>query len=270
MKNPPVWPTLTGEIAVPTHEAPSVFGAFERIHSQAWTPPWLRHEHIGRYQWVSQFAQRRTVLDAACGIGYGSQMLLQKGAARVYAFDLADEALAEARHRLAGSAKAIVHSADVTRLPLSNREVDLYVSFETIEHVADDDAVVAEAARVLRPEGVFVCSTPNRLVVSPGNRLESRPSNQFHLREYDRRELENLLAKRFDSVEWYGQSYLSGLYCRAVAGVAMLGRAIARRLHQSQKVLASLWRTPRFHFPLPLQDGDHPEVLIAVCRRSRI
>lgn len=147
-------------------------------------------EHVARYAWAAQFVEGRRVLDAACGEGYGAQMLLAAGAAEVVGVDIAEEVIAELRERELGAATFDV--GDVCGLPYDDDEFDIVVSFETIEHVSDPGLALDEFARVLRPNGILVVSTPNRDVYTPGN--------PFHLRELTPNELESQLLARFPSV----------------------------------------------------------------------
>ena len=156
---------------------------------------------MARYRWAAERARGKRVLDLACGSGYGSAILRAGGARWVASADRAEEAFREAAQ--AGSRAGALRGtlADAARLPFRDASLDLYVSFETIEHVADDRAVVREARRVLAPGGVFVCSTPEREVISPGRTLADRPDNPYHEREYSRREFEALLRPEFDAIE---------------------------------------------------------------------
>ena len=52
-----------------------------------------------------------------------------------------------------------------------------------------------ELARVTRPGGVVVVSTPNRLTFSPGLARREPPPNLYHCREYDAAELRGELAR---------------------------------------------------------------------------
>ena len=155
----------------------------ERASESAWMPAWLRHEHLARYAWATEFAVGRKVIDAACGTGYGTQQVAVSAVALVDGFDVSMEAIAEAR-RLHASAGVCFEVADVTRLPRPDHIYDLFLSFETIEHVPDDITFLKEAARVLKPGGTFVCSTPNRMVTNPGISAHGKPFNPFHVREY--------------------------------------------------------------------------------------
>jgi SAM-dependent methyltransferase len=76
---------------------------------------------------------------------------------------------------------------------------DVVVSFETIEHLADPGRFLGECRRLLRPGGLFICSTPNREV----HRWSA--SNPFHVREFFPREFIRLLEQFFSECRVYGQ-----------------------------------------------------------------
>ena len=59
---------------------------------ERWLPgfcsPHTHKEHVARYDWVKAFARDKTVLDIACGTGFGSYMLATEGrAAKVTGWD---------------------------------------------------------------------------------------------------------------------------------------------------------------------------------------
>jgi len=105
----------------------------------------------------------------------------------------ADIDAATVAHAAAKYAPARFVEASLERLPFEDGSFDLVVSFETIEHVADSDAALAELRRVLAPDGTLLISTPNaaRYLVD----------NEFHTREFTAAEFATLLATRFDDVE---------------------------------------------------------------------
>jgi SAM-dependent methyltransferase len=148
-------------------------------------------EHVARYRFARERARGR-ILDVACGTGYGTAML---GAVGV---DLSLEALRYARRH-----PAPYVAADAARLPFG-RVFDSVVSFETIEHVADPERFVAECARVLKPGGVFIVSTPNRELWSPRS---ARPVQRHHVKEFTKREFLSVL--RPFNVQLFGQILLT-------------------------------------------------------------
>jgi SAM-dependent methyltransferase len=91
--------------------------------------------------------------------------------------------------------------ADATRLPLGAASIDLVVSFETIEHVPDAEALVREIRRVLKPGGHLMLSTPNRDFGPPSRHA----NNPFHIREFTAPELRDLLMASFTHVRIHGQ-----------------------------------------------------------------
>jgi SAM-dependent methyltransferase len=154
-------------------------------------------EHRSRYRFAARFAAGQRVLDVASGAGFGLQMLREAGA-RPIGLDYDASSLRTIR---SSEPEARLVCADATCLPLADHSMDLVVSFETLEHVLDAPAMVAEVRRVLAPGGRLVLSTPNRDFGPP----ERHTGNPFHIQEFTADELRALLCRSFASVELYGQ-----------------------------------------------------------------
>jgi len=153
-------------------------------------------EHLTRYLATQGLVKGKTVLDIACGSGYGTK-LIAKYAKKVYGVDVDYDSVEYARQNFAG--KNIEFSVgDATKIPLDNDSVDVVVTFETIEHVKNYKQFLSEINRVLSPDGLAIVSTPNDLEFAEGN--------HFHLHEFKYKELLDLLKKDYKYVETYFQA----------------------------------------------------------------
>lgn len=159
---------------------------------------WIEHWH--RYHFARPLVAGCTVLDVACGEGYGSALLAHV-ATQVIGIDIAEAAVAHARCTYRAHTNLRFEVGSCTALPLSDASVDRVVSFETLEHIAEQPAFLREVARVLRPDGLFILSSPNKAEYS--DRLNY--DNTFHVRELYRAELEALIAPVFAHLRWLGQ-----------------------------------------------------------------
>jgi SAM-dependent methyltransferase len=93
------------------------------------------------------------LLDVGTGTGRMVEVL-GAGASRVTAIDRSPEMLRIARTRLSASSVPVeLVQADFTALPLANDSVDTLVMHQVLHYATSPDAVIAEAARVLRPSG---------------------------------------------------------------------------------------------------------------------
>ena len=155
-------------------------------------------EHLVRYWWASRLARGRTVLDAGCGTAYGTRMLADAGAVSVTGVDIAASVLDAAAPGVPDHVELV--PGDVRALPLRDRSFDLVVCFEVIEHLEDPDRALHELARVAKPEGVVLVSSPNRDVYEPGN--------PHHVHEYTPAELRDALERYFAHVELRRQANL--------------------------------------------------------------
>jgi SAM-dependent methyltransferase len=148
-------------------------------------------EHLHRYGVALDFCRGRRVLDIASGEGYGSN-LIATVAESVRGVDISADAVAHARGKYRRpNLEYIQGSAD--RIPLPDAAVDTVVSFETIEHHDRHAEMMSEIKRVLRPGGVLVISSPDKLNYTD----LSAAKNPYHVKELYREEFHALVKAHF-------------------------------------------------------------------------
>lgn len=167
------------------------------------TPDRILADHLARYRFAARRVGGLRTLDVACGTGYGARLLAAGGAVGVIGADLSAEAIGYARTHFATAGVSFL-VADATALPLGRGSCDAVVSFETLEHVPDQHAFLTEVARVVRPGGVFICSTPNRPITTNSDARDA-VSTPFHSREFTAAELIDLLRGHGFHARLYGQ-----------------------------------------------------------------
>jgi len=165
----------------------------------------IHYEHLHRYAFASQFVEGKDVLDLASGEGYGS-CILSKNANRVVGVEIDQDAVAHAR------SKYIKHNLEfeqgsILEIPIEGRDVfDVIVCFEAIEHVGDHNKLLSEVKRLLKGDGLFIVSTPNKKVYSddPGYK------NPYHVNELYFDEFKYLLSTYFSNIYFLGQRVYAG------------------------------------------------------------
>jgi SAM-dependent methyltransferase len=182
-----------GEIFRWEHPADALPFTGERFTSE--TSGQIEIEHLHRYFLARELSRDKEVLDIASGEGYGSALLAQT-ASSVVGVEIDAEVVAHATQAYSRPNLRFVHG-DARAIPLPAASVDVVVSFETIEHLYEQERFIAEVRRVLRPDGVFIVSTPDRDVYSPPD----SPANPFHVRELTISEFEQALRNHFAHVD---------------------------------------------------------------------
>jgi len=189
-------------------------------------------EHVYRYAFACRFAAGNRILDVACGEGYGAAALRKAGAAQVVGVDVSERVCVHARRKYGLDARA----GSAENLPLADSSVELVVSFETIEHVANPARFLDECARVLVPRGTLIVSTPNKDVYSrPG-----APVNQYHCSEMSEGEFVSALRARFRKICLYTQRpYSAGWWSLRIS---------ASEVGPRWRLLSRLRRSAQFRF----------------------
>lgn len=153
-------------------------------------------EHHQRYLSIKEFVRGKVVVDAASGAGYGSHILADS-AAQVYGLDISASAVQFASQNYRTNNLRFC-PASITALPFADHSIDVIVSFETIEHVAESAqlAFLKECKRVLAPGGLLIISTPDKAIYSDLPNYQ----NEFHVKEFYKDEFTSFLASFFAKI----------------------------------------------------------------------
>ena len=166
----------------------------------------IKYEHLHRYALSLEFSASKSVLDIACGEGYGSA-LLARVAKSVVGVDIDPTTLNYARQKYYNNnLKFLVGSCD--SIPLPDHSVEVVTSFETIEHHDKHEEMMLEIKRVLAPNGLLIISSPNRFVYSD----EPKYVNEHHVKELYYNEFMDLLNRHFKHVRCDGQRLATGSF----------------------------------------------------------
>jgi SAM-dependent methyltransferase len=190
--------------------------------------PWahdaqVAYEHFHRYLWAQPLVADRRVLDLASGEGFGSA-LLADSARSVTGVDIDEQTVEHSRQNYAAPNLEFRVASATDLSAFEDGAFDAVVAFEMIEHVADQDAVVAEVARVLAPDGLLVISTPERQAYSDDREFV----NPFHARELSRDEFTALLHSRFGAIALFAQRTAAGSRIEALEPPANGGHLAVR------------------------------------------
>lgn len=156
---------------------------------------WFRRHEVA-YQWVRTRWGRplrgQRTIDAGCGEGYGAALLSQVTQRPVIGLELDIATARHAKRRYRPDVAVVV--ANLNAFPLTSSCAGALVSMQVIEHLWDVGTFLNECRRVLAPGGLLVLTTPNRLTFSPGLGRGQKPTNPFHVEEFDAGQLVNIVA----------------------------------------------------------------------------
>jgi SAM-dependent methyltransferase len=215
---------------------PSAYLQFQRLEASHW---WFRGRRTVYFGILRDYLRRHgrrigRTLDLGCGVG-GFLPGLSELAARVYPTDVSRASLARCAER--GFPGGAVSSGYA--LPYADASFDLVCMFDAIEHIPDDQAVLREVARVLRPAGLALATVPAYPFLYANNDRIAQ-----HVRRYDRARLRAVFEGAGLSIErlTHTNVFLFPLILPAVLCLKGLERLSPRSLDPQHTNLS---------FPLP-------------------
>lgn len=203
----------------------------------------IEHDHLERYKLVSQYSKDKKVLDIACGTGYGSHYLGNKGEAfSVLGADLDSEAVRYATHRYKNDNISFTQ-ANAEEFTLDSL-FDLIVSFETIEHLPNYEKFLHNVKRQLDKDGCFIVSTP----ISSFD-IDNHPVNKYHTQEWGFLKFQEIISNYFKIDKIYLQ-----LYQNSFKNEVIIDEFYNRKINYKQKIR-------RFFKRVFLGQHEHPNLL---------
>lgn len=162
-------------------------------------PAFILQGSVSRYIWAGQYVAGKDVLDVGCGSGYGAKYFKNKGARSVTGSDTSSESVAYAEKRYPDDDLKFV-VVDAERMPFHDGSFDIVTSFEVIEHVEHYENYLSECFRVLKDDGLFICSTPNAKIGSDNG----KPLARYHHKEFYADEFYGVVSRYSPDVEVLG------------------------------------------------------------------
>lgn len=162
-------------------------------------------EHLTRYYFAQNMSNNKEVLDIASGEGYGTYLLSQK-ASSVLGIDIDPLAVEHASAKyINDNLKYECRSAFDTKL--TTNKFDLITCFEMLEHIYEQEELIDEVSRIIKDDGVFMISTPNKYISETEVHVEEK--NHFHVKELYFHEFKSLMESKFPYCNFYSQRVYS-------------------------------------------------------------
>ena len=194
----------------------------------------------------------KRVIDCGCGAGEYVRALTALGA-DTWGIEYSAEKIGEAQ-RLGGLAEGRVAVGDIEAIEFADDHFDIALVNEVLEHVPRDDRGIREVHRILKPGGVALIFSPNRLYPFETHGVSLRSGAkvphyvpfvpyvpvrlglfEYWARNYWPWELRRLVRAGGFSIEHWGYVWqtfenISGQQPRLIGALRPLLRAIARAL----------------------------------------
>lgn len=230
----------------------------ERIFLEKETPLMIAR-HFCAYKFAKDYALGKDLLDIGCGEGYGS-FFLSGFSRKVTGIDYDQEIINYAKNKYQKD-NLVFYKMDITELRFLNNRFDVICAFQLIEHIQDTKSFLEDVGGLLNNNGVFICSTPNRLDASPNS---NTPLNRFHVKEYLCDEFKELLQTYFNKVEIFSLTRGRKLnFYRRLKKIGLLN-FLPVKVDPVKKFYS---RISCEHFSITKDNLDATLDFIAVCRK---
>ncbi|MGB0909878.1 MAG: class I SAM-dependent methyltransferase [Nitrospirales bacterium] len=157
----------------------------EQLESHEVTGQLTLQLHLERYQFAAAQVRPGRILDIACGVGYGTEILFQGNRQNTEAIgvDCSKDSIKYATERYAQLGIRFTY-ADAMSFQDAHG-FDTIVSLETIEHVPDPAGLITHLLQLLRPGGMFIGSVPTTPTVD---------ANPHHLHDFTPQSFRNMFS----------------------------------------------------------------------------
>jgi len=142
------------------------------------------------------------ILDAGCGAGHLLHYLTQDTGGAGYGIDQSETALSLASQRFPDH---VYSRQNITAIGFKDASFDRIVCFNVIEHISDQDAVLEEIKRLLKPDGRLIIGT-NIRDSTAWFLYQLFIGEHTHIREFSVNEFLDFLGRHFDIIDYQKSS----------------------------------------------------------------
>lgn len=199
------------------------------------------------YEYAEQFVKGKIAADIGCGTGYGTVHLAQF-ADKITGVDYSEATLNQSRIDYAEVKNMDFVVGKVPPVPLGSESVDVVTSFQFIEHIHERPQFIQDVFRVLKPGGVFICTTPNAKM--------SLARNPFHVHEYTFDEILKEFKKTFKNVELMGLQGNETVNAYYRENAKWVRKILKWDIFSIHKILPSSWVAWPYNFLTTLMRRD--------------
>lgn len=225
------------------------------------SPKRVSEDHVQAYIFVKRFAADKIILDIACGEGYGSNMLKNAGARKVFSIDNNPDIVKHASRTYPGVSFSV---ADATSTNFPDESFDMVVCLAAWHHLDGYAEFPKEVSRILKPSGLLIFSVPNEKIIYR-NPFHKHFLTKFYRVDFTKEKAEKLLDPFFVIEGWYGQRFVKKYYAN---------RLVRLFLHLGS--FMSSYIASRVHSAFVLADGpivrpllsDNARYMLAICRNK--
>jgi len=161
------------------------------------------YAHLSLYNFAKDFIQNKVVVDAGCGVGYGTYYFAVNGAKAVYGVDISEEAIRFAKEHYRTPNLTYIQM-DCENISYHQKFVDVIFSSNMIEHLENYHAFLKAIKDVLMDDGILILATPP---LYGGEPVEDNP---FHHTNLTVGEWIDILSGYFTNIETYGHFFMTG------------------------------------------------------------
>jgi 2-polyprenyl-3-methyl-5-hydroxy-6-metoxy-1,4-benzoquinol methylase/glycosyltransferase involved in cell wall biosynthesis len=225
--------------------------------------PWMdgaeiHYEHLHRYVFAAQFVKGKRVLDLACGEGYGTYMLA-KEAEHAVGVEIDQPTIEHARRKYIRDNVEFIQGS-ILEVPIEGKQkFDVVVCFEGFEHIDRHDKLLSEIKRLIKDDGLFIVSTPNRKTYTD----EPGYHNPFHMKELYFDQFKELVESYFKNTCFLGQKVYSGsnLWDMSSKGASSNKEFIVEKSEQEFNFAGSDKKVPRYFIALASDSSLKPQLV---------
>lgn len=160
----------------------------------------LFQKHLFAYKLAKHYIKKGyNILEIGCGDGYGANYLAENDI-NVIGIDVDKHSINYAQRKYQKNTLSF-HLYDGENINYEPHSFDMVISFQVMEHVENINLFLENIKKMLKQNGLFLITTPNRTYrLCPGQ----PPDNPYHLREYDSTTLKEAITSIMPDTNIYG------------------------------------------------------------------